>query len=235
MKLYHGGLYEIIEIDLSKAKPNKDFGKGFYTTNIREQAEIWAEILAETQSRKDKNYKQKGFVSCFNLAASVFSDDDYKVLRFSGYTEEWFDFVVENRNTNEIYKHDFDIVEGPVADDKIVSEINNYLRNPSLEEKQKFLKELSKYPLPSHQICFCTENALRSIQRVDLKPLSRMERIGVVIVNDLMVRHNFTIEDAVETFATSKTFVNLSDESTGLYDKPASEICNMLKKELGII
>ena len=235
MKLYHGGIEEIIEIDLKKTKLYKDFGKGFYATNIREQAEIWAELQAEIQSKKNKNYKQKGFVSCYNFIESAFSDDDYKVLRFSGYTEEWFDFVVSNRDKNTIFTHEFDIVDGPVADDKIVLEIDSYLRNPTTKAKEKFLKELSKYPIPSHQICFCTTNALRSIERVDLKPLTRIERISVVVGTDLVVKHNFSLEKAIDTFAASKTFANLFDENTKLYDEPASKICNMLKIELGLI
>jgi hypothetical protein len=49
VKVYHGGIEEIIDIDLSKCEPYRDFGKGFYVTNIREQAEYWAE-------RKGKEY-----------------------------------------------------------------------------------------------------------------------------------------------------------------------------------
>lgn len=38
MILYHGSNIDIQEISLSKCKPNKDFGKGFYLTTIKEQA-----------------------------------------------------------------------------------------------------------------------------------------------------------------------------------------------------
>ena len=36
--LYHGSTMEITEIDLSRSKPNKDFGKGFYLSEDRQQA-----------------------------------------------------------------------------------------------------------------------------------------------------------------------------------------------------
>ena len=42
MKLYHGSNIVIDQIDLSKCKPYKDFGQGFYLTEIKEQAEQMA-------------------------------------------------------------------------------------------------------------------------------------------------------------------------------------------------
>ena len=38
MKLYHGSTVDITNIDLSKSKPNKDFGKGFYLSDNRQLA-----------------------------------------------------------------------------------------------------------------------------------------------------------------------------------------------------
>lgn len=37
MKLYHGSNTLIESIDLSRCRPYKDFGRGFYLTDIREQ------------------------------------------------------------------------------------------------------------------------------------------------------------------------------------------------------
>lgn len=42
MILYHGTNSDIAEIDLSKCAPNKDFGQGFYLTDISKQAEYMA-------------------------------------------------------------------------------------------------------------------------------------------------------------------------------------------------
>lgn len=42
MKLYHGTVYDITEIDLSKSNSAKDFGKGFYLSPDKLQAERWA-------------------------------------------------------------------------------------------------------------------------------------------------------------------------------------------------
>jgi hypothetical protein len=46
MRVYHGSGVEIKVIDLSKAKIGKDFGQGFYVTNILQQAEYMAERVA---------------------------------------------------------------------------------------------------------------------------------------------------------------------------------------------
>ena len=46
IRLYHGSNTIIEEIDLSKGRPNKDFGRGFYVTTIKEQAEKMARRVA---------------------------------------------------------------------------------------------------------------------------------------------------------------------------------------------
>lgn len=46
MILYHGSNIEIEKIELSKCRPYKDFGKGFYTTELQEQAEKMAKRVA---------------------------------------------------------------------------------------------------------------------------------------------------------------------------------------------
>ncbi|MCL2183753.1 MAG: DUF3990 domain-containing protein [Chitinispirillia bacterium] len=91
MILYHGGYREIREIDLSMARPNKDFGMGFYTTGIREQAEAWAKIKGDI-------YGTPGVVTGFKFAESAFSDNYYKTLRFPGYSNDWFEFLTKIPN-----------------------------------------------------------------------------------------------------------------------------------------
>ena len=45
------------------------------------------------------------------------------MLHFDVMTEEWLDFIVACRNG---CGHDFDIVEGPMADDQIFNYIQNF-------------------------------------------------------------------------------------------------------------
>ena len=42
MRVFHGSYAAVDEIDLTKGRSNLDFGRGFYVTNIRSQAEFWA-------------------------------------------------------------------------------------------------------------------------------------------------------------------------------------------------
>jgi hypothetical protein len=134
MKVYHGSYTEIDEIDLSKCESHRDFGKGFYVTNIREQAEYWAK-------RKGKKLGKEGIVTEYTFYENAFNNYHLNVLRFNGYSEEWLDFVVMNRNPETPEPmHDYDIVEGSVADDAVALRIYDYL-NGELS-KEQFLEEL---------------------------------------------------------------------------------------------
>lgn len=224
MIVYHGSYTEIQEIDLSKCEMHKDFGRGFYVTSIREQAEFWA-------AKQGGRYNKKGIVSEFDFAESAFFDNDYKTLRFSGYTDEWFEFVVKNRNIKNITPvHNYDIIEGPVADDKIAADIERYLKNQIT--KEIFFQELSKYPYPTHQICFCTANSLRSLERINLASHIKIGYIGSSVISYLRIVDDIALENAEELYYKSQTFKKLSDETTELYLKPWQEIYEMLKKEL---
>jgi len=222
MIVYHGSYTEILEIDLSKTTPNKDFGKGFYVTKVREQAEKWA-------ARKGEKYGGKGVVSGFRFNENAFLDNNYKTLRFSGYTDEWFDFVVANRNNESVAAiHDYDIVEGPIADDYIASRISKYIRGKI--SKEEFFEELAKYP-ESHQICFGTSKSLGEIERIDLLALCDIEDIGQFIIISLMNDYNLTELKAEDLYFTSDTYANLCDETTKLYEKTSRELYEMLKRE----
>ena len=49
MKLYHGSTINIETIELSKSRPNKDFGRGFYLSADRKQAQRMGEFKAITE------------------------------------------------------------------------------------------------------------------------------------------------------------------------------------------
>jgi len=223
MIIYHGSYMEIVEVDLSKSVPNKDFGRGFYTTKIREQAEIWAR-------RRGEHHGTPGFVSDFDFNENAFFDSNYKTLRFSGYMEEWLDFVVSNRNRKTAAPvHDYDIVEGPVADDDVFARIDDYL-NGNIS-KEGFLADLAQFP-NSHQICFCTVKSLHSIERVK-QTLHYIRKIGMSIVDCLIMNSGLSETDSEDLYFTSDTYARLSDESTKLYKKSWQEIYEMLKEEKG--
>jgi hypothetical protein len=222
MIVYHGSYTEIVNIDLSRTTPNKDFGRGFYVTKVRGQAEKWA-------ARKGEKYGNTGAVSGFKFNENAFFDSAYKTLRFSGYTDEWFDFVVANRNNESASPaHDYDIVEGPVADDYISSRISRYLRGGI--SREAFFDGLTQYP-DSHQICFCTSRSLCEIERVNLLALCDIEDIGKSIITALVNDYGLPELESEDLYFTSDTYANLSDENTGLYKKSWQEVYEMVKNE----
>lgn len=52
MKLYHGSTVDVIHVDLSKSKPNKDFGRAFYLSSDKEQAMEMAQFRAEFEDAR---------------------------------------------------------------------------------------------------------------------------------------------------------------------------------------
>ena len=220
MNVYHGSYTKIEEIDLSKSIPNKDFGKGFYVTKFRKHAENWAKIIG-------RRYKTEGFVTEFIFYDTEFTERLCKVKHFDAYNEEWLDFVVENRNPLG-KTHDYDIVEGPVANDKVQNRIDDYLNG--FINKPDFLEEL-KWHENTHQICFCTVKSLLTLRRTDRKQVSLLSRIGEPIVEKLVTDFNFDEETATDMFFSSNTFLKLADTSNQLFQKSWQEIYEMLKSE----
>ena len=118
MKLYHGSNTVIERIDLSKCKPYKDFGQGFYLTEIKEQVELMAR-------RTSAIYGGEPIVSEFEFDETALNILSVKM--FEEPSEEWALFVMANRNRKNVQPtHCFDIVIGPVADDTIATLFRNF-------------------------------------------------------------------------------------------------------------
>ncbi|MDR0802793.1 DUF3990 domain-containing protein [Fluviicola sp.] len=223
MKVYHGSYTEIVEIDLFKCEKNKDFGQGFYVTKNKKHAEEWAERIG------NRNHTA-GVITEFEFGKYLYLEKDFNILRFPDYTEEWLDFVVLNRsNKADESAHEYDFIEGPIADDKISRRIYDYL--DGIVSKTDFLNEL-KYHEPTHQICFCTIKSLQLISKPNRKPISAVETIVEYIVMQLVEDKKITEEDAVNIFYNSNTFVQLTNETTELYQKDWTEIYKLLLNEL---
>jgi len=84
-------------------------------------------------------------------------DTKLRELVFSEMSEPWLDFVVNCRAGKGC---DYDIVSGPMANDQIYNYISDYI-NGILTKEQFWV--LAKFKYPTHQICFCTENALKCL------------------------------------------------------------------------
>lgn len=158
MKLYHGSNQVIDSIDLSKAQKNKDFGQGFYLTDIREQAERMGE-------RRVKFAKiGQPIVTVYDFDESNLTRSLLKVKVFHEPDEEWATFVYRNRyNQTAEYVHDWDIVVGPVADDGVALQLSlyneGYIDITRLAEQLKF-KKLNR------QYYFGTQRAIELLKKL---------------------------------------------------------------------
>ena len=227
MKVYHGSYTEIIEIDLSKSAINRDFGRGFYVTKLQEQAEYWA-------TRKGRQNKTNGVVTEFQFSDAAYTSYGMNVLQFNDYSEEWLDFVVMNRASESPDNlHDYDIIEGPVANDDIATRITFYLEGGIT--KAEFLEELKFKHSVSHQIALCTHKSLQMIKKAFSKADLKEMTIDDAITQSLVVDFGMTEQQAIDTYFLSETYGELTDETTKYYEKSWQEIYDFLKNELSLL
>jgi hypothetical protein len=223
MIVYHGSYTAIEEIDLELCEVGKDFGRGFYVTKFREQAESWA-------TRKGKANRTKGAITEFDFSENICRAMKLKVLHFADYKEEWLDFVVLNRKNDDEQQqaHDYDIVEGPVANDRIATQIDEYLTGNI--SREQFLNDLVHNP--SHQICFCTVQSLQALTLSKGKIDSMIYHIDSDILQALTTDYEMDELMAADKYYTSQTYSQLADDTTEFYKRDWLEIYEMLKREL---
>ncbi len=145
MIVYHGSNSEIEKPDLEHSRKKVDFGVGFYVTPLLEQAEKWC-----------VKYKEKGepaIISSYTLNEAVF--DQYRVLRFTSYSEEWLDFIVTCRKGMDT--SDYDLVMGGVANDRVFNTVELFF--DGLIEKKEAIKRL-QYEQPNLQLALRSQKLM---------------------------------------------------------------------------
>ncbi len=145
MILYHGSTERIDCPKCDAGRDNLDFGRGFYLTSIREQAESWARRVAS-----DKGLK--AVVNEYEIDLDVLKRS-FRCLTFEHYDESWLDFIVESRQGNKPWA-DFDIIEGGVANDRVIDTINLYTLG--VIDKQSALGNLAQHQ-PNNQVCILNQ------------------------------------------------------------------------------
>ena len=143
--LYHGSKNIVEFPEIRVARYDKDFYFGFYCMVMFEQAKRWA-----------TRFDSKGIVNEYwytpnkNLSVKVFSEMN----------EEWLDFIAACRIGKP---HDYDIVEGPMANDTIFNYVQNFVDGKISREA---FWALAKFKRPTHQISFHTARALATLKFV---------------------------------------------------------------------
>jgi hypothetical protein len=145
MIVYHGSYKEIVKPDIAHSRKNVDFGRGFYTTPLLEQAQKWC--------RKFKETTNSAVVSVYQFDENAYTE--CKVLRFDTYSEDWLDFILKCRRGED--NSDYDIVMGGVANDKVFNTVELFF--DGLIDKKEAIKRL-RYEKPNFQIAFRSQNAI---------------------------------------------------------------------------
>lgn len=143
MQIYYGSNVIVNQPKIITDGFYKDFGYGFYCTNFEKQAKRWA-----------LTKKNKHVVNVYSYT----ENKNLNCLIFKEMSDEWLDFVVSSRQG---ISHDYDIVEGPMADDTIWNYVDDFSRG--FISRTAFW-ELVKFKYPTHQIVFCTEAALKCLE-----------------------------------------------------------------------
>ena len=141
MRVYHGGYKPVEKPEIRKGRNTKDFGTGFYCTIIKEQAQRWS-----------RRYNTK-IVSVYDVNMNF----NLNIKEFKEMTEEWLDFIITCRSGKA---HNYDIVIGAMADDQIYNYISDYMDGVITREQFWIL---AKFKYPTHQIVFCTDDALKCL------------------------------------------------------------------------
>lgn len=154
MNLYHGGL-NIVEFPVIKDSQRLlDFGKGFYTTRNREQAEKWAMI------KQNREYKKtKPIVTMYKIDEDILKNESFNVKIFPKADEQWLDFIFSNRMGLNV--HQYDIVVGAVANDTLYSTLLLY--ETGVLSKIETIRRLKTHKL-FDQISFHNQLVLKQLQ-----------------------------------------------------------------------
>jgi hypothetical protein len=148
MILYHGGTDVIKEPRLIFNERGRDFGDGFYTTNIREQAQKWAK-------RQGRIRNKQAIMNIYEFDETL-AKRNLNIKNFTEYSLEWLNFVVSNRANRQV-KHDFDVVIGKIADDDVGETVQLVVDGLM---PQDFALQRLKFMRANNQYAFCTEKAL---------------------------------------------------------------------------
>jgi len=155
MILYHGGT-DIIEKPVIRPQSGgRDFGIGFYCTDIRGQAEKWAK-------RQGRIRKLAAVLNMYEFNIDN-AKSNLNIKMFKDYSQEWLNLVVNCRKDPH-YIHGFDIVYGKIANDDVGETVQAVV--DGLMPFDFALQKLVFMP-SNNQYCFCTEKSLAYINFIE--------------------------------------------------------------------
>lgn len=159
--LYHGGQDIITAPEIRKPNRTLDFGAGFYLTSSAKQAKDW--VIRRLQNSD----VSVGYVNEYEFLISE-AKKQLKIKSFDSPTDEWLEFVMSNRRVTG-FNHDFDIVIGPVANDRVYTAFALY--EGGTISKELLIQELKTYRLVD-QYLFHTQKSLSYLRHITAKNIN---------------------------------------------------------------
>ena len=141
--LYHGFTVVVEQPLVSIGRKDLDFGPGFYLTPLFEQASKRA-VRIKTIRRAEE-----AIVNTYEFS----NHKGYNVKRFDAYDKDWLDFIVDSRAGRQPWAG-FDIIEGGVADDRVIDAVEAYINGYA--DVEHTLRQLV-YHKPNYQICILNQ------------------------------------------------------------------------------
>ena len=149
IRVFHGSNIVVREPLVGIGRENLDFGLGFYVTALTTQAEVWARNKARYFMQPEGTVSQYDFDLDAANAACRFH-------KFEAYDREWLHFIVNNRDGGDDWRQ-YDIIEGGVANDRVIDTVENY--RAGLIDEDTALRLLSMHQ-PNHQICITRQEVV---------------------------------------------------------------------------
>lgn len=145
MKVYHGSTTIVKSPLVGVGRRNLDFGKGFYVTDLQDQAVSWAS--------RPINAGKPQVLNVYELDMGAIKQSGFRYKHFKAYDAEWLEFVVASRRGESVWKL-FDIIEGGIANDRVFNTIELY--SQGLITQEDALQRL-RYERPNNQICILNQ------------------------------------------------------------------------------
>lgn len=171
IKLYHGSTIPVEQPMINVGRKNLDFGQGFYLTRLQEQAQAWAIRMQLTRQAS------QAWLNIYEFDLEAALSDGYRHLCLEAYDRQWLDFISASRHGEEPWK-EYDLIEGGVANDKVVDAIEAYLSG--LADLEHTLGKLA-YAKPNHQICLRSQALIdHHLHYVDSQQITEQEEGGIL-------------------------------------------------------
>lgn len=161
LTVYHGSTIQVSSPIVKAGRENLDFGQGFYVTNIKEQAERWALRIGRQQ-------QEVPLLNIYSLDIEQIKQN-FRYLKFEEYNEQWLNFIIKSRKGEKPWE-EYDIVEGGVANDRVIDTVEAYMNGMMTTEMA--LGQLSQHQ-PNNQLCLLNQTlADKCLLFISVEPLN---------------------------------------------------------------